>query len=134
MGCDIHFIKEKKINGVWTGVYYSDEAIGDRPKVSQRSYPFFTELAGVRGESKTSHEPRGIPDDASASTNLIYAEDGDHTPSWLSAKEFVEAYDRAYTNNPMWLKWYRPENLLYDILSIWGDEGEDYRIVFWFDN
>lgn len=135
MGCDIHFVKEKKTDNGWVPVYCSDYCIGDKPDIAGRNYAFFAELAGVRGESTTGEKPKGLPEDVSLATKAIFDDYGDgHSESYMTAQEFIDAYERAYNSNPYWVKAYRPEHALYDLLSIYEDEAEDFRIVFWFDS
>ena len=135
MGCDIHLVKEKIIDGEWVAVWASGYDVSDGTKVSWRNYPVFTELASVRGESETALKPKGLPDDIAEGTKAIFEDyGGGHSASYLSAKEFVDAYDRAYNGHPFWEKWYRPDHAVYDVLGIWSSEADDYRIVFWFDN
>lgn len=121
MGCDIHWIIEKRNMGpepedVWIGVAMKyntptlptsadlpDEySLFTRPIYSNRDYAFFAALAGVRGEGP---DPRGIPPDVStlARTDIdSYGADG-HSHSWATLLEFVLT----------WLKVNKPQ--AYDI-------------------
>lgn len=159
MGCDIHIVIEQKDhdNDKWVGVWSGEKVQpGERPEIKKRFYVFFTELAGVRGTSPTSMEPRGLPDDASELVHFIYRDGIDcHTASWATPEEFCAAWSRAKAaykaywlgfadDNPIGRKYaleaaknydtFSDENLLYDLLGLWGDEGDQFRVVFWFDN
>lgn len=74
MGCDIHFIVEKKINDRWIGVYSTQHTphMARSPQdmyapcrtvwCDNQDYAFFAAIAGVRGEGP---EPNGLPEDIS---------------------------------------------------------------------
>lgn len=150
MGCDIHIVLEKKINGQWIGLQEqahrptwtkSDEGKWERgfvrDKARERDYDAFAKLAGVRGPGP---EPKGMPEDASELAMVLYREDGSdpHSHSWCSLREFFEAKVSSMSDapaallvgghpavdNPMeyWFGMYEPE----------GDD--EYRVVFGFDN
>ena len=109
MGCDIHWVIEKKIGTMyeneasgWVGVamkYHTpklplsaditaETPIGHEPIYSDRDYRFFAALAGVRGEGP---EPRGLPDDISELARIDIDDHGDdgHSHSWATLREFV---------------------------------------------
>lgn len=84
MGCDIHIIYQKQVDGIWINLPDEDE-------FSDRNYDLFAFLANVRNISRIEpiSEPRGVLDD------FKYTDDwdlGDHSESWLSIKE-LEEYD-----------------------------------------
>lgn len=144
MGCDIHYVIEKNYDGRWVAVYAksetpearprSDEAksydfmaeINRRPVFSSRFYPFFAQLAGVRGEGP---DPVGVPKDASELSHILIKQwEGDgHSHSWLPYRDFCQRYTVAngkmFTNN----------GDLRDLAGVEEDEFDAYRVVFWFD-
>ncbi len=135
MGCDIHFVIEKKKGHGWFGLSGTD--YGYRPGAKERHYNFFSELAGVRGEGP---DAKGVPDDASDLTlECLNHWKGDaHSMTYYSVEHFVE----------VWLKCNKDLNMLvednmYAILDKCLDLGQiadeknwqkHYRIVIWFDN
>lgn len=133
MGCDIHYVVEQKHAHRWIGVYASDVIVyKKRAQASERFYRFFTEIAGVRGESATQIEPRGMPGDASELA-LYMAQDWDgdgHTHSFLSVAEFITSYKRA---NEAAVGRQEPLDAE-DLLAIYDDDAVERRVVFWFDN
>lgn len=110
MGCDIHWIIEKRYrnpepDNVWVGVAMKyntpalpvsanlpdEHSLFIRPIYSGRDYAFFAALAGVRGDGP---DPRGVPPDVStlARTDIdSYGTDG-HSHSWATLLEFVLAW------------------------------------------
>lgn len=106
MGCDIHPIVQRRVNGAWENVPLPlDASYGDyNDSIGGRNYSLFAILAGVRmkyqswaDESLPSHtpisEPRGLPNDYE--WNLDWRDDneddlGDHSQSWLTLKELEE--------------------------------------------
>lgn len=147
MGCDIHYVIEKKFGDKWIGVhakYYSptpeidcqEKPTGDmwsalysRNQVfGNRNYTFFNLLAGVRGGGPA--EPLGAPEDCSELARAVidaYDMDG-HSHSWLPYKEWCNCYalasGSALTDNGdmTWLS------------GVSKSEMDDYRVVFYFDN
>lgn len=93
MGCDIHIIAQKRVNGVWEpvrGNFYE----GSYP-FDWRSYGMFGFLAGVRNYSDVPPIalPRGLPDgvpDQDGDDDDEWL--GDHSYSWLSVEELA-AFD-----------------------------------------
>lgn len=134
MGCDIHFVVEKKINDKWIGIFKKWPRSGF---VGERDYDFFAEIAAVRGSSETSSYPRFLPEGISDLALAEITHDGTdgHSHSWMTIKEFSEAKlrvspDRFKRPDEPW------EELFGDpiFLNTDKDKIEDYRIVFWFDN
>jgi len=131
MGCDIHVYVEKKIDDewvyVWSPTYYSYTVDNEE----RRNYRRFSELAGVRRDMKSVYrEPLGLPDDASG--GVIYhakewGPDG-HSHSYMGMKEAKEVWKKT-SHEPK--KFYPFESLCNDE---YGDDLDDYRVVFWFDN
>lgn len=136
MGCDIHLVVERRIQGDpdWIGIYASDNAPGGRPKIAQRNYEFFAEVAGVRGSSATTTYARNLPRDVSrlAWINFMACPTDYHHPSHLTVTEFIGAWRRANPNDES----FREQFCAYDLLGVDSDwpEAADYRVVFWFDN
>lgn len=138
MGCDIHYVLEQYEEGQWVGIYASDFiAWSYRVPAKERWYQFFTELAGVRGESKTQHEPKGFPDDASLLSKFTFHDDDGHTPSWLTLDEFLSSYERAVKESPSF-RWRKEpeehESSSEKIVGLYDDDKAKRRVVFWFDN
>jgi hypothetical protein len=130
MGCDIHFILEKKIAGKWVGVQTDYFCSGP---ARSRWYGFFAELGMPhRGESDTAEPLRGVPDDPSETARAIldyWSGDG-HSHSWLTADQFIAAYKRAVekykTGTDRSQEMFGPYPLY--------TEEDDYRVIFFFDN
>lgn len=78
MGCDIHFVIEKKEPNGDGGYYWLGMAEGGRMPLRSRNYPFFGELAGVRcdGTIRPDAKPNGIPEDASSLAKYHIKRDG----------------------------------------------------------
>lgn len=103
MGCDIHFVIERKHHGAWVGVYSTTSTPGLRDRdqpghevfcdrrfshLEDRDYTFFGALAGVRRDGP---DANGFPDDASALARLDsqhWGADG-HSHGHCSLDEFV---------------------------------------------
>lgn len=76
---------------------------------SDRNYPLFGILAGVRGDGPPIAEPRGLPIDLGlegrewADPNNLHSQDisyGDHSASWLTLQELQENRDRLLEAAP----------------------------------
>lgn len=154
MGADIHWVIERRVGSKWIGVltddgpkparnlddvdYYKRYAVFDH-----RNYNFFANLAGVRGEGP---EPRGVPDDASETTQvLVEGWDCDgHSHSWCSLRDFMLAWLKTL-DVPLVTEYLDARatgdttacnQILTNLAGVYeldGDE-ENYRVVFWFDN
>lgn len=106
MGCDIHFYKEKRVDGKWvTADEWETEDYGDgetytnvpwKKRFTDRSYQLFGLLSkGVRTEHPYSFEQRGMPFNASpevATANESYGADG-HSHSYLYLHELKDLRD-----------------------------------------
>ena len=163
MGCDIHMVLERKYrkDGPWVGVHcfsYTPTIQGIKGSlyysyvVRNRQYDLFTELAGVRGDSPTAMEPRGLPADMSelARAETDSCGDDGHTHTHMSVEEYATAFLRV-----------NPEFVLNEAVPIpasgtplratvdalfgyWsgdaasiGDESNEsteHRVIIWFDN
>lgn len=96
MGCDIHAYVELYTPGEgWEEVKDFEEPFGDR------NYGWFGFLAGVRNYSRSPviAEPRGLPEDATLSTeerkNALRLHN--HSHSWLTLAELLTYdYDRVF--------------------------------------
>jgi hypothetical protein len=132
MGCDIHWVLERKNGDEWIGLMSSDSI---RCNAGSRFYSFFTELGLMsRGESKTALKLHGLPSDISGLSRMIYkdwAEDY-HSASSLTLPEFTDAYKRALKDFSE-----DSETTAKELFGGWfdGDEyNREHRVVFWFDN
>lgn len=160
MGCDIHPILERRARidvagvdtEVWVGVQaYSFmtrfERIGTDgnwktsycggPAIKQRNYRRFGMLANVRGDGPP---PKGIPDDASFLTKMMFLDWGGdcHSHSWNTLEEALKICLASESD---------PHNVFfaegdprkeYPLMYFFGlDEVDDmanYRLVYCFDN
>lgn len=135
MGCDIHFVIEKKVDDRWIGVASTD--YGYRPPAKDRNYDFFGKLARVRGEGK--RDPIGLPRDPSDLSSLLVKEWGPdgHSLSWMMIRDFAETcLDSQFKPDLD-----RREHAIYDFLQLevndyedGSDREENYRVIFLFDN
>lgn len=141
MGCDIHYVLEKRVGAKWVGILWTDYS--DRSLAKQRDYGFFGKLAGVRGEP-AGRWPKMIPPDISDLSLYAIAKDGPdgHSHSWLSLREFCQAYVEAQNADAFQeRKKVDPDEPWQGLLGLYIDENErgeetpdDYRLIFWFDN
>mgnify|MGYP000940788151 FL=1 len=158
MGCDIHPILERRARidvagvdtEVWVGVQaYSFmmrfERIGTEwktsywggPAIKKRNYRRFGMLANVRGDGPP---PKGIPDDASFLTKMMFLDWGGdgHSHSWNTLEEALKICLASESD---------PHNVFfaegdprkeYPLMYFFGlDEVDDmanYRLVYCFDN
>lgn len=151
MGCDIHVVLERKFGDKWIGlrevrsfpsyVYNSGDKSWKQEyffcRANSRNYDLFGKLANVRGEGP---EPKGVPDDASElSKALIEQWDSDgHSHSYCTLQEYLEAL-AASEDNPaeVFLSGKHPAveapHMFYFGMYE-PEDGEEYRVVFWFDN
>lgn len=136
MGCDISLKVEVKVKGKWL--------LFNQPRVD-RNYELFEKMAGVRGDvSNAISEPKGLPDDISEGTKLVYEYEKDdaHSESYLTLLEIglLEKWyeEQAYEGTSRWFNsqfgylfgnGYNDTDELNDPPII-----EDVRFVFWFDN
>lgn len=137
MGCDIHCVIERKIPGErqWLGVIAGDH-VRPRPTYARRDYDLFAELAQVRGRSETGAYSRGLPADISrlAWEQFSQCSIDYHTPSHMSLSEFAECFVRVADRDELRDTKIRKEYAVYDLFGIVPEEGEEWRVVFWFDN
>lgn len=127
MGCDIHTVIEEKVGDRWIGVVASDR-MAKRPIYAQRDYNFFGAIANVRvGGGKY---PIGLPYDLSDLSWYLFSKypTDHHSASHMSADEFCDIHHKV---NP---EMSRAEYGINDLMGLYGEEGAEFRIVFWFDN
>ena len=136
MGCDIHWILEVKEKHGWLGLATS-EITGRTARASDRDYLLFAKLAPARLPSK--REALGSPDDASRLTRRIVSEwEGDgHNLSHISVKEYIRLYNSTVrilgkkADCDAWdLFGYPIEERVEEL----GDDMDNYRLIFFFDN
>ena len=134
MGCDIHIVLEKQIEGKWT--LYDQPRCSDYNKhhIDDRNYCFFYKLAQVRGFVGDDHglEPKGLPEDVSVGTKDLsdtWGPDG-HSHSWIPLWDFCRLYEKCGGKHP--------EADFETACEVWSnskpEKYEPYRVVFWFDN
>ena len=133
MGCDIHWVLETKTDRNWLGLMSSDST---NFIAGNRWYSFFTELGlPHRGESDTAVTLAGFPVDPSELSLYEFSiwSGEAHSPSYLSLDSYVAAYNRALSRH-------YPSEKLITARKLFGDwfwtaeDGNGYRVVFWFDN
>jgi hypothetical protein len=125
MGCDIHWILERRHqDGAWEATY-SKSRFYDRDHdwkspygegswqspamaLSARDYDLFTALSGVRGDPGRKGEiaTRGLPEDASDHASMAFGEDGDlHSLGWIEGATVVRlAKARAPRSVSTWAR------------------------------
>lgn len=103
MGTDIHVYMEAKAqNGFWYAIANCQSA--DKIFEIYRRYALFNELAnGVRGETITGFQIKGLPSDLSPILKQLLVTELDdysvyHSHSWLSLNEFKIAVDNFEKN------------------------------------
>ena len=155
MGCDIHWVLERKHGEKWIGMRQGDYQwvlVWDKennvwkrdllgPKAKSRNYDLFAAIAGVRGPGP---DPKGLPEDASDLTLMVSDSEDWHSHSWLPADEFLQKCVETMYDAPRVLM---AENDTHPAIKqpylywLWEDDPEDYgeglpeyRVVFWFDN
>lgn len=125
MGCDIHIVVEKERNGEWL----MHNTVHCSKRGCDRNYDRFARLAGVRGDGP---EPRGLPSDVSASTQMLVDEWGDdgHSHSWLPLSEALALFRETERGGLMSVSEYD----YFDCEMREPDDAKNYRVIFWFDN
>lgn len=136
MGCDIHFVLERKeTDSEWVGLFSSDCLPWDARRalrLKDRDYGFFGQLAHVRDNPSDGYYAQNWPKQPSRLAWLLFqqAPTDYHHVSHLPPDKFVAAWRRA---NPTDEK-FREGHALYDLLGIESDDAAEHRVVFWFDN
>lgn len=147
MGCDIHFVVERRhkerAHEGWIGLYATD-ALPDRGLAARRDYDFFAEVASVRGSrSPKGYYARGLPRDISALAWEEYTRWGSdaHSVSHLPAQDFAGAWLRVQIKDGgdapknHWGAPITEKSVLWSLLGCPEDDRDnEYRVVFWFDN
>jgi hypothetical protein len=141
MGTDIHGVVEEQVSpGRWVAIRTLDRFIDEdgkrlEPACLVRNYRRFDALAGARGNGPA---PRGLPDDASETARHLFETVGDHSASWLPLDEASLIFAQTDFRKAIQAKLAdfvaKPDgghNVYY--FSEIGD-GENYRLVFWFDS
>ena len=134
MGCDIHFVVEKKIGDKWVGITTSEvyptpncSNFVWRPYAASRNYIRFAALAGVRGDGPNK---RGVPDDISDLSEywIDYWDSDGHSHSWGTIEEVVHIFKTAI--HPLC------KEVRIDDDDWFGCDSSDpdIRVVYWFDN
>lgn len=162
MGCDIHYVIEKKFNDKWVGVYCSGgsplllttkEAASNpfgnpvepwrsiynrRSAFSSRNYAFFGKLAGVRDNGPPA---KGLPPDMSELAYLCAGDwDGDgHSHSYDTLYAFcskwLEVTDEKALAAVVGAEVSDQHSPVFDFLTgCSGKEAREIRVVYWFDN
>jgi hypothetical protein len=139
MGCDIHGTIEKKVGDKWIMV---NRLSHDLPALN-RNYERFGALAGVRATGGP--KPKGIPLDVSESTKLFidyWGRDG-HSHSYLDLKraasiflktEYDSIHFLSNSNRHFPVTDSDPVSYYFGVEEYEYGKGEEYRLVFWFDN
>lgn len=134
MGCDIHvYVEDLDDDGNWQFAGPANDP------AEWRNYRLFSALADVRSYYPgQGPEPRGMPDDISATAFAEANSFGEyHSHSWYDMKTACELWRKhmwnAKDNIHMWPR--------YPALYLFGVDEDDpevlatrYRVVFWFDN
>jgi hypothetical protein len=139
MGCDIHGVVERFWNDKWVafntlssihGVYGRQPGGFDIPLARSRNYERFAALAGVRGDGP---EARGLPEDASDTSKMLFDLIGDHTPSWLPIEEAAAIFigTERYPLDSFQKSF--PLNTYFGMDERDGPPSQ-FRLVFWFDS
>lgn len=154
MGCDIHYVVEKKYSTKdggykWIGWqpekrwvnYQLEDGELKRKRVYSvagiRNYEFFGKLANVRSEGP---EPLGLPEDISETAQIQvdhWGSDG-HSHSYCPTQEFLEKL--AASQHDVAEIFLKPEHPAtkdpygYFLNMEAPEDYEEYRVVFWFDN
>lgn len=164
MGCDIHLYTEKKVetrdghyawfccDSFMYGKGYQKDNLVHISIYSTRNYMMFGILANVRNHK---YEPvvasRGLPNDVSdvIKEAAIYWGDDGHTHTWLTANEVFQYYKKNKNNEyikvcmrplvkaikkKMCNEFYINTNDKEIKKNELKKHGDDFRIVFWFDN
>lgn len=152
MGCDIHMVVERKIQGKWHCVWDGcicprvnvqrdeyDNLSWESPAACARNYSFFARLAGVRGPGP---DAKGVPDDVSEVTRYRitdWAQDG-HSHSWDTLEDFCrkfwfESGDEESADFVKRKLLGEDDSSVRDLFGPYSDEApENVRVVYWFDN
>lgn len=146
MGCDIHMVIERNIDGRWiTWRTFGSHNLPAWQRQSSKSnygchvardrnYRRFGKLAGVRGDGPVA---LGVPDDLSETARALIEHDGPdgHSHSWISLRHaaaiFAETEPWLDSEDEEFFGRKYPLSFFFDIED---EEADDCRLVFWFDN
>lgn len=155
MGSDIHIVIQRQDeSGAWREIVYQDALrdyeVGRRTLVadvpvapacfSERNYPLFGALAGVRWDTKPISTPRGLPEGFDVEQVAPDPECdekeprwlGDHSFSWLTLDELL-AYDwKELAKEPFGWRIEWPDVVLPWLAQL--ADGRPLRLVFGFDS
>jgi hypothetical protein len=146
MGCDIHGVVERRasqglLGEKWVAVRTLHGFTADRPNeygsryafniARSRNYERFAALAGVRGDGPT---PRGLPEDASETSRLLFKTEGDHTPSWLPLSEAAAIFLATERSELTDFERKYAVSTYFSVDTGDNEDWRDYRLVFWFDS
>ena len=128
MGCDIHIVLERKVDGEWLGLHDFPYTSGGSYPARERNYRRFAMLANVRGDGP---EPKGMPSDASQLAKFLcddYGSDG-HSHSYGTMDEVLPIFVGTEYELDAYAAQY-PASHFFGI----EDDIDQHRIVYWFDN
>jgi hypothetical protein len=146
MGCDIHWVIEKKFDAGWAPVLTSSQTFipydtADKLPIfftRYRNYGFFAELAGVRGPGP---RPNGLPEDISDAGIIIATDWGmdAHSHGHLSMREFIEKFIKVSNGSlteatAQALEGKDPVLEFFKDNWIDKEDIDNHRVIFWFDN
>ena len=123
MGADAHFYVERK--KFEAGGWWPDAQI-----FVPRCYSLFAYMGDVRGETGW-HTPRGLPEDASFTAREDFESDYNHTPSWMTPREYGATLDKVIEDGVELPVEY---TAVLEYMLALGDEGDEVRLVFFYDN
>lgn len=132
MGCDIHLVLEQKNSeGRWVGLH-SFNGVSD---ARRRNYALFTALANVRaGGGESGPKPKGLPDDASELTHLLFDDDVDlHSHTWWPLNDALPLFAAHHLGAELLEPGARHKVM--SIFGLWDEEDPNqYRLCIAFDN
>lgn len=147
MGCDIHWLIEKKFDKGWAPVLTSTQTFipydtADKLPIfftRYRNYDFFAEIAGVRGPGP---EPNGLPGDVSDASIIIATDWGSdaHSHGHLPLRAFIEKYLKSSGKETLATATAQALEGKDPIIGFFKDNWIDredidaHRVIFWFDN
>ena len=142
MGCDIHLFREKRVGDTWQCLDpFVEVEENDGHKYIEvddtyipRNYDLFGFLADVRIEVPEGFQSRSLPKDVSHEVKQeSYRWDHDgHSHSYLLLSELktklTELLIAPTKHSPHYV------SAVKNIVELFPQDSEEYRIVFWFDN
>ena len=151
MSCDIHLVLEQKHKGKWIGLREVNHTFEFRKNpesgewkqhyvfcnARRRNYHLFASLAGVRGAGPAA---KGIPEDASELSQMMFEHWGSdgHSHSYCTLNEYIAALAGTEENPAEVFLGADHPAVKYPLLYYFGmyepEDGEEFRVVFCFDN